>query len=51
MRIVKQLPPDLTTLIFQAGPRTLVLLEGDSDQAVFEEWYEERLDELMMTSL
>ena len=47
MRVVKSLPPDVTTLLFNLGPRTLVLLEGDSDLQAFEEWYRERLGELM----
>ncbi|MDQ2732584.1 MAG: DUF4435 domain-containing protein [Armatimonadota bacterium] len=41
---VGELPPDLTRVLFNLGTRKLVLLEGASDVAVFQEWYRDRRD-------
>lgn len=43
---VTVLPPELTDIGFKAGNRKIVLLEGDTDCEIFEEWYEEHLDKL-----
>ena len=47
MRVVKTEPPDLETLLVELGPRRLVLLEGDTDFAAFNEWFLEREAEIM----
>lgn len=46
MRVIDALPPDLTKLLFELGPRKLVLVEGQSDRMVFREWYRDRLSEV-----
>ncbi|MCW3058964.1 MAG: hypothetical protein JWQ02_785 [Capsulimonas sp.] len=43
---IKPLPPELTDFIFELGPRTLVLVEGDDDIMVFEKLYLERLGDI-----
>ncbi len=48
---VGELPPDLTRVLFELGPRKLVLLEGASDVAVFREWYRDRRDVVEFFSL
>jgi hypothetical protein len=34
-RTIKPLPPELTTILFDLGPRKLVLVEGEGDREVF----------------
>lgn len=51
MRIIKAPPADLATILFNLGPRILVLVEGDSDQRAFEDWYKDRLSDLMFQSV
>ena len=46
MRDIAALPADLTRLLFDLGPRKLVLVEGPSDRDVFHVWYRDRLSEL-----
>lgn len=41
MRVIKAPPPDLATLLVLLGPQTLVLVEGDADRMVLNEWYPE----------
>jgi hypothetical protein len=50
MRTIKAPPPDLATVLFGLGPRILVLVEGESDQWVFNEWYRDRLGDVMFHS-
>ena len=47
MRVIKAPPPDLATLLIELGPRRLVLVEGDTDLAAFNEWFLERDAELL----
>lgn len=46
MADIGELPPDLTRVLYDLGPRKLVLLEGASDVAIFREWYRDRRDEV-----
>ena len=41
IRDVQELPSHLVTLLVDIGPSTLVLVEGDDDKYVFNEWYPE----------
>jgi hypothetical protein len=45
-RVITELPSDLTQVLFELGPRKLVLVEGATDRAIFREWYRERLGEV-----
>jgi len=49
-RKIKPLPPELTRLLFQLGPRKLILLEGPSDVDVFNEWHRDRLSQVAFYS-
>ncbi|HAI70569.1 MAG TPA: hypothetical protein DCM38_14170 [Gammaproteobacteria bacterium] len=45
-RIIDKLSPELTPILFEAGNRKLVLLEGKDDIEVFEEWFMENLSDI-----
>jgi hypothetical protein len=45
-RTISQLPSELTKILFEAGNRKLILLEGKDDIEVFEEWFMEDLSEI-----
>jgi hypothetical protein len=45
-RIISQLPLEFTKILFEAGNRKLVFVEGKSDIEVFEEWFKEDLSEV-----
>lgn len=45
-RTISALPNDLVNLVFQLGNRKLVLLEGDDDVEILEEWFRDDLSEL-----
>lgn len=47
MRVIKAPPPDLVTLLVELGPQTLVLVEGDDDRRVLNEWYPEGLHNIL----
>ena len=47
MRIIKAPPPDLETLLVLLGAQTLVLIEGEDDKAVLNEWYPEGLHNIL----
>jgi len=42
-RVIAQLPPELTRILFELGNRQLVFLEGKEDVEVFETWFIEEL--------
>jgi hypothetical protein len=46
MRTISSLPPELTDLLFDAGTRIIVLVEGPSDRDVLREWFKEFLSEV-----
>jgi len=50
-RTIGQLPPELTDILFEAGNRKLVFVEGKDDLEVFEEWFMEDLSELYFYAL
>ena len=41
-QIVKELPEKLVRLLARLGGRSIVLVEGESDETVFNDWYLER---------
>ncbi len=41
MRTIASLPPELTRILFDAGSRIVVLVEGEDDREVLREWFEE----------
>jgi hypothetical protein len=45
-RTISQLPSEITQILFEAGNRKLVLLEGKDDIEVFEEWFMENLSDI-----
>jgi hypothetical protein len=45
-RTISQLSSELTKILFEAGNRKLVFLEGKDDLEVFEEWFKEDLSEI-----
>jgi hypothetical protein len=45
-RTIGKLSPELTDILFEAGNRKLVFVEGKDDLEVFEEWFMEDLSEL-----
>ena len=47
MRVIKAPPRDLYTLLIDLGPRSLVLLEGETDFDAFSEWFLEREADLL----
>lgn len=46
MRDIQALPPHLVTLLVEVGPSTLVLVEGDDDKYILNEWYPEGVHNL-----
>jgi uncharacterized protein DUF4435 len=46
MRTISSLPPELTDLLFDAGTRIIVLVEGGYDQYVLRKWFKESLSEI-----
>ncbi len=46
MQTISSLPPELTRLLFDAGTRIIVLVEGDDDRYVLREWFKEFLSEI-----
>src|SRR5215510_8511271 len=46
MRTISSLPPELTDLLFDAGTRIIVLVEGNEDQYVLRKWFKELLSEV-----
>ncbi len=40
MLTISSLPPELTRILFDAGSRIVVLVEGDADRDVLREWFE-----------
>lgn len=46
MRTIPSLSPELTRLLFDAGTRIIVLVEGDDDRYVLREWFKEVLSEI-----
>jgi len=46
MRTISSLPPELTRLLFDAGTRIIVLVEGDDDRYVLREWFSGSLSEV-----
>jgi Protein of unknown function (DUF4435) len=46
MRTISSLSPELTRLLFDAGTRIIVLVEGDDDRYVLREWFKESLSEI-----
>src|SRR5262245_25164440 len=46
MRTISSLPPELTWLLFDAGTRIIILVEGDNDRHVLREWFSESLSEV-----
>ncbi len=45
-RKIKPLPVDLTWILFDLGPRKLVLVEGADDVEVFQIWYRDRRSQI-----
>jgi len=45
-RTISQLPSELSLMLFEAGNRQLVFLEGKDDIEVFEEWFKEDLSDI-----
>ncbi|EDN68958.1 hypothetical protein BGP_2707 [Beggiatoa sp. PS] len=45
-RTIGKLSPELTHILFEAGNRKLVFLEGKDDLEVFEEWFKEDLSDI-----
>lgn len=41
MRTISSLPPELTRILFDAGSRIVILVEGEDDREVLREWFEE----------
>ncbi|HEX4949953.1 MAG TPA: DUF4435 domain-containing protein [Blastocatellia bacterium] len=39
MRTISSLPPELTQILFDAGSRIVVLVEGEDDREVLREWF------------
>lgn len=46
MRTISALPPELTRLLFDAGNRIIVLVEGEDDRDVLREWFSEQRPEI-----
>lgn len=46
MRTISSLSPELTRLLFDAGTRIIILVEGDDDRYVLREWFKEFLSEI-----
>ncbi len=46
MRTISALPPELTKLLFDAGNRIIVLVEGEDDCDALRNWFDEHLPEI-----
>lgn len=46
MRTIAALPPELTELLFDAGNRIIVLVEGEDDRDALREWFSEHRPEI-----
>jgi len=46
MQTISSLPPELARLLFDAGARIIVLVEGEDDQYVLRKWFKEFLSEV-----
>jgi hypothetical protein len=46
-----KLPQDLTELLFSRAGRTVVLVEGETDQYVFDDWFPEHLKSLFFSQV
>lgn len=46
MRTISSLPTELTDLLFKAGARAIVLVEGDDDRDVLRDWFKESLSQV-----
>ncbi len=46
MKTISSLSPELTRLLFDAGSRMIVLVEGEDDRYVLREWFSEMLPEM-----
>ncbi len=44
---IEELPSELTRALFQLGGRTLVFVEGETDETVFKKWFQERLQDVL----
>lgn len=49
-RVIRPLPPELTRIFFELGPRKLILVEGPDDVEVFRIWYRDRLSQVLFYS-
>jgi hypothetical protein len=45
-RIIRPLPVELTRILFELGPRKLVLVEGPDDVEIFRIWFHDRLSQV-----
>jgi hypothetical protein len=45
-RIIRPLPVELTRILFELGPRKLVLVEGPDDVETFQIWFQDRLSQV-----
>lgn len=48
MQIIQELPEELAAILFAAGSRRLVLLEGDDDAAILGFWYHDKKSSLYL---
>lgn len=46
MQTISSLPPELTRLLFDAGTRIIVLVEGNDDRDVLRDWFKESLSQV-----
>src|SRR5687767_10181240 len=46
MRTISSLPPELTDLLFDAGTRIIILVEGNDDEYVLRKWFNESRSEV-----
>ena len=46
MQTISSLPPELTDLLFDAGTRIIVLVEGEDDRDVLRDWFKEFLSQV-----
>ncbi len=47
---IRQQSPEITNILFAAGNRKVIFVEGQDDLSVFDEWFEEYLDEIYFYS-
>lgn len=48
-RVIQSLDPELAKLLFRAGQRKVVLLEGEDDHGIFKIWFGEHRDQVEFT--